>query len=176
MREHWKELGFWRWWWHNRVPLLVKSLLVLAVLGAIVVGGWFAAQKLPSANASDAPQTVVSTVERVVTVNRAGKVVVKRVRVIQKVYVANSVRGTKTVTLTRPRTVYATQTVVRTVVGRGSRLTTVRSPGKTRTVTIRQTRTITTKSPPVTTVQWRVITVVQKQKPVTVTVTVSTPK
>jgi hypothetical protein len=175
MREHWRELGFWRWWWHNRVPLLVKSCIALAVLGAIVVGGWFAAQKLPSANASDAPQTVVTTVGRVVTVHGAGKVVVKRVRVIQKVYIANTAGDAKTVTLTRPRTIYATQTVVRTVVGHGSGPTTVTSPGKTRTVTIRQTRTITTPSPPVTTTQWRVITIVQKQKPITVTVTVSTP-
>jgi hypothetical protein len=174
MREHWRELGFWRWWWHNRVPLLVKSVLALVVLGAIVAGGWFAAQKLPSASASDSPQTVVSTVERVVTVNRAGKVVVKRVRVIQKVYVANAAPSTRTVRLTRPRTVYATQTVVRTVAGRQAVPATVTLPAKTRTVTISHTRTITTKSAPVTTVQWKVITVVQKQ-PVTVTMTVSTP-
>jgi predicted membrane metal-binding protein len=173
MREHWRELGFWRWWWRNRVPLAVKSLLALAALGALVAGGWYAAQKLPSAQASDSGgQTVLRTVERVVTVQGHAKVVVKRVPVIRKVYVANSAGKAKTVTLTRPQTVVATRTVVRTVATAPPRAQTVTTPGRTRTVT--STRTITdTKT--VTTLRWRVITVVEKQKPVTVTVTVAAP-
>ena len=169
MRDHWRELGFWRWWWRNRVPFAVKSLLALVALGAIVAGGWFAAQKLPSANASNgASKTIVTTVERIVTVHSRGTVVVKRVPVIHKVYVANTAGGPKTVT----RTTLATQTVVRTVAGRQARPVTVTL--QARTITVRQTRTVTTKSPPVTTVQWKVITVVEKQ-PVTVTVTVTNP-
>ena len=81
MRDHWRELGFWRWWWHNRVPSAVKALAALALLGGLVAGGWFAAQKLPSAKASDnGSQTIVRTVERVVTVSREGKPIVKRCR------------------------------------------------------------------------------------------------
>ena len=171
MRDHWRELGFWRWWWRNRVPFAVKSLLALVALGAIVAGGWFAAQKLPSANASNgASKTIVTTVERIVTVHSRGTVVVKREPVIHKVYVANTAGGPKTVT--RTRTTLATQTVVRTVAGRQARPVTVTL--QARTITVRQMRTVTTKSPPVTTVQWKVITVVEKQ-PVTVTVTVTNP-
>jgi hypothetical protein len=172
VRDHWRELGFWRWWWGNRVPFVVKSLLALVALGALVAGGWFAAQKLPSANASNgASKTIVTTVERVVTVHAADRVVVKKVPVIQKVYVANNAGGPKTVT--RTRTALATQTVVRTVAARQARPVTVTTL-RARTITVRQTRTVTTKSPPVTTVQWKVITIVEK-RPVTVTVTVTNP-
>ena len=170
MREHWRELGFWRWWWRNRVPSAVKALTALVLLGGVVAGGWFAAQKLPSAKAGDkGSQTVVRTVERVVTVRAQGKVVVKRVPVIQKVYVANKATAAKTVRVAS--TVYGTRTVVQTVASR-SRAVTLPA----RTVTQTRTRTVTiTKTVPKTTVQWRVITVVEKQKPVTVTVTVTTP-
>ncbi len=171
MRDHWRELGFWRWWWHNRVPSAVKALAALVLLGALVAGGWFAAQKLPSAKASDnGSQTIVRTVERVVTVRAQGKPIVKRVPVIQKVYVANKAGAVKTVRVAS--TVYGTRTVVQTVAAPRARVVTL--PARTSTVT--RTRTVRiTKTVPVTTVQWRVITVVEKQKPVTVTVTVTTP-
>jgi hypothetical protein len=173
MRDHWRELGFWRWWWHNRVPTAVKALGALVLLGALVAGGWFAAQKLPSAKASDnGSQTIVRSVDRVVTVRAPGSVVVKRVPVIQKVYVANKASAVKTVRVAS--TVYGTRTVVQTVAAPRARAVTL--PGRTTTVTRRRTVTVTvTKTVPTTTVQWRVITVVEKQKPVTVTVTVTTP-
>ena len=172
MREHWRELGFWRWWWRNRVPFAVKALTALVLLGGVVAGGWFAAQKLPSAKAGDnGSQTVVRTVERVVTVRARGKVVVKHVPVIQKVYVANKApAAVKTVRVAS--TVYGTRTVVQTVAASRRRAVTLPA----RTVTQTRTRTVTiTKTVPTTTVQWRVITVVEKKKPVTVTVTVATP-
>ena len=173
MREHWRELGFWRWWWRNRVPSAVKALTALVLLGGVVAGGWFAAQKLPSAKAGDkGSQTVVRTVERVVTVRARGKVVVKHVPVIQKVYVANKAAAVKTVRVAS--TVYGTRTVVQTVAASRPRAVTL--PARTVTQTRTRTRTVTiTKTVPTTTVQWRVITVVEKQKPVTVTVTVASP-
>jgi hypothetical protein len=173
MREHWRELGFWRWWWQNRVPSAVKALTALVLLGGVVAGGWFAAQKLPSAKAGDkGSQTVVRTVERDVTVRARGKVVVKHVPVIQKVYVANKAAGVKTVRV--GSTVYGTRTVVQTVPASRPRAVTL--PARTVTQTRTRTRTVTiTKTVPTTTVQWRVITVVEKQKPVTVTVTVASP-
>ena len=74
MRDHWRELGFWRWWWRNRVPFAVKSLVALLLLAGVVVGGWFAAQGLPSAKASDSgAQTIVRTVERIVTTPGQGR-------------------------------------------------------------------------------------------------------
>jgi hypothetical protein len=27
MREHWREFGFWRWWWRTRVPVDAKILI-----------------------------------------------------------------------------------------------------------------------------------------------------
>lgn len=160
----------WRWWWQNRVPSAVKALAALVLLGGVVAGGWFAAQKLPSASAGDqGSQTVVRTVEQVVTVRARGKVVVKHVPVIQKVYVANKATAeVKTVRVAS--TVYGTRTVVQTVAASRPRAVTLpaRTVTRTRTVTI-------TKTVPTTTVQWRVITVVEKQKPVTVTVTVASP-
>ena len=177
MREHWREAAFWRWWWHDRVPVVVKSLLALALLGSLVVGGWFAAQKLPAAKAGDGPsKTIVSTVDRVVTVRARGKVVVKHVPVIQKVYVANAAASPKTLRVAETQTVYGTRTVVRTVVrtvaAASLRAKEVTLPAST----VTRTRTLTvTKTVPTTTVQWRVITVVEKSKPVTVTVTVTAP-
>ena len=101
-----------------------------------------------------------------------GKVVVKRVPVIQKVYVANKASAVKTKTVRVASTVYGTRTVVQTVAAPRARAVTL--PARTSTVT--RTRTVTiTKTVPTTTVQWKVITVVEKQKPVTVTVTVTSP-
>jgi hypothetical protein len=175
MREHWRELDFWRWWWHERISGVAKAVLALLLLGAVVAGGWYAAVRLPSAKASGSgTRTIVRTVEHVITVQTGGKIVVKRVPVIRKVYVANKAAAPTTVRIAH--TVLSTQTVVRTIDAPAipSRPETVTLPAHTRTVT--KTRTITTtKTLPVTTVQWRVITVVEKQKPVTVTVTVSTP-
>jgi hypothetical protein len=174
MREHWRELGFWRRRWHERVSGGAKAVLAVLVLGGVVVGGWYAAQKLPSAKASDSgARTIVRTVEHVITLQTRGKVVVKRVPVIRRIYVANRAAAPTTVRVAH--TVLSTQTVVRTIAAPviRSRPETVTLSAHTHTVT--KTRSITTtKTVPVTTVQWRVITVVEKQKPVTVTVTVPT--
>jgi hypothetical protein len=169
MREHWRELGFWRWWWRNRVPFAVKSVLAVLVLAGIVIGGWFAAQGLPSAKADDsASATVVRTVQRTVTVR--GKVVVHRVRQVRTVFVANPAAPTKTIYDTR--TVGGTRTVVRTESTPVAVPTS--TPTRVRTVTRTVTHTVTrTKTVPKETV--RVITIIEQQKPVTVTVTVTTP-
>ncbi len=170
MRDHWRELGFWRWWWRNRVPFAVKSLVALLLLAGVVVGGWFAAQSLPSAQASDTgSQTIVRTVERIVT--SRGRVVVRRVSHLRTVYVANPAAPGKTVRLTKTVS-GGVRTIVQTVAAPRAKSVTVTAPARTRTV-IRTVTKTKTKIVPTTTVQWRVITVVEKQKPVTVTVTVT---
>jgi hypothetical protein len=181
MREHWRELGFWRWWWRNRVPFAVKSVLAVLVLAGIVIGGWFAAQGLPSAKADDnSSATVVRTVQRTVTVRESGKVVVHRVRQVRTVFVANPAASTKTVHDTRTvvgaHTVVQTvsaplvRTVVRTVAAPAAKPTPTRVRTVTRTVTHKVTRTKTVPK-----VVDHVITIIEQQKPVTVTVTVTTP-
>jgi hypothetical protein len=172
MRDHWRELGFWRWWWQNRVPFAVKSLVALLLLAGIVAGGWLAAQSLPSAQASDSSsQTIVRTLQRVVTT--PGRVVVRRVSRVRTVYVSNHATAGTTVRVTKTVPGHV-RTVVRTVAAPRAKSVTVTTPTRTRTVIHTVTKTKTTIVP-TTTVQWRVITVVEKQKPVTVTVTVTAP-
>jgi hypothetical protein len=175
MRDHWRELDFWRWWWRNRVPFAVKSVLAVLVLAGVVAGGWFAAQSLPSAKADDnASATVVRTVQRVVTVRESGKVVVHRVRQVRTVFVANPAAPTKTVhdttTVASPSSGGGTRTIVRTVTSLGVKAVApqVRTVRRTVTRTVTRTKTV----PKVTE---RVITIIEQQKPVTVTVTVTTP-
>ena len=166
MRDHWRELVFWRWWWRNRVPFATKTLLALLLLGGILAGGWFAAGGLPSASASsDGSRTVVRTVQRIVTVHEHGKVVVQRVPRTRTVYVANRARTT-TVTVRLATTAFATTTVSRTLAPRKPE--TVTAPTKTVVKTVTKTKVKTVPD-----VQWKVITIVQK--PVTVTVTTTAP-
>jgi hypothetical protein len=167
MRDHWRELAFWRWWWGNRVPFATKAVLALLLLGGILAGGWFAAGGLPSAIASSdgSRRTVVQTVQRIVTVHEHGKVVVHRVPQTRTVYVANQARTT-TVTVRLATTAFATTTVSRRLAPR--KAATVTTPAKTVVRTVTKTKVKTVPE-----VQWKVITIVQK--PVTVTVTTTAP-
>jgi len=51
MRDHWRELGFWRWWWHHRVPAGAKFAAITAAVAVFLSGGFFAANRLASASA-----------------------------------------------------------------------------------------------------------------------------
>lgn len=168
IRDHWRELAFWRWWWQNRVPFGAKAVLAVIVLAALVGGGWFASGGLPSAGASDKRSvTLVSTLERVVTLRGKERVLVRRVPVVRTVYVPNRAAAPKTVG--RATTVLVTRTFYRTVSTAGKK-----QPARTvsRVVTVTKTRPVTVTSTK-TVPQWRVVSVVQK--PSTVTVTVTTP-
>jgi hypothetical protein len=159
-------LRSWRVWWRDRVPLEDKIVAGLFGLVAISVAGWIAANSLSTASAGAASTLpLVETVERVVTVHAPGKSVTTRVPVVRHVVVARTKTDPAT-TVVRTETAYGTSTVtVPTVVTH-----LVTAPAHTVTQAVTQSVTTT-----VTKVQWRVITVVQKSKPVTVTVTTPAP-
>ena len=96
--------AYWRWYWHERVSVEVKALLGVALLALMLGGGWIAADRLSTAGASVSGAealTIETTVQKVVTVREKGKLVVKRVPVVKKVFL-------------RPRTAFETLTDVRT--------------------------------------------------------------
>jgi hypothetical protein len=187
IRDHWRELAFWRWWWRNRVHVATKLLLAAVVLTALVAGGWLASARLPSAGASSSPRaaTVVRTYERLVTI-RSRQVIARRVPVVRTVYVANRARPQAPKTVRGVTTVQITRTLARTVVRTVPAVAPKRTAAATRTVarpvTVTTRRTVTvTATRPVTVTrtktvsQWRVISVVQKPTTVTATVTVTSP-
>ncbi|HEY7399256.1 MAG TPA: hypothetical protein VH538_13195 [Gaiellaceae bacterium] len=162
------QLGSWRAWWRERVPFEQKAAVVVLFLGGVLVAGWLAADSLSSASASvtKASSSLVETVDRVVTVREPGKNVTTRVPVVKIVHVAAKGPAAKTRTVDRTSTVFATSTV------RLPEYVThvVTAPPRTVTDTVTEVRTTT-----VTKAQWRVVTVVEKSPPVTVTVTAPAP-
>jgi hypothetical protein len=86
IREHWRDPGFWRWVWANRAPTGAKVGLAVLAAAAFLVGGFLAADRLSQAKASDAALTFGTTIEQQVTVREHGKTIVKRVRVVRRVF------------------------------------------------------------------------------------------
>ena len=149
MRTHWRDPGFWRWWWQSRVSGEAKAALVVMAVAAIGVAGYVGGHGL-AATQEDATftQRVVTTVREVrantspeivtksqtvtdpgtpaaVTVRRAGRAVI--VRVPGKTVTARGGVEQRVVTNARTDTVVRTETT--------TRLTTVTTPGTTQTVT-----------------------------------------
>src|SRR3954470_16263838 len=107
MREHWREFGFWRWWWRERVPTDAKVLALLLGAALVFAGGLALAWSLPggaSARLAPVPPKVLR-VEHVVTVRTPGRVVRRVVTVAERVVVPRSAANART------------QTVVTTVPG-----------------------------------------------------------
>jgi hypothetical protein len=163
IRKHWRELEFWRWWWHDNIRFEVKAVATVIVLALMLGGGWIAADRLSSASASGAASpgfTFETTVEKVVTVREKGKLVRKLVPVVRKVFVKRQTRF-KTLTdvttdlvktpggvkIVRHRVVKLVPVVTRKVV-------TVN--GKTKTL-------VTTQLVPTTNVQTQTLTQTQTQ-------------
>lgn len=155
--------GSWRAWWRDRVPFEQKAALAVLCLGGLLVAGWLGADSLSSASAG-VPRTTASTIEtvqRVVTVREVGKAVTTRVPEVTRVFVTRK-EATPGVTVVRTETAYGTSTV--------------RVPTYVTHVVTAPARTVTqVVTDLATTVEWRVITVVEKSKPVTVTVTAPSP-
>lgn len=109
-RRHWREPGFWRWWWTNRAPGALRLGLGLFLLGAVLVGGLLTADRLSTAKGGVEQtallRTYVETVDKVVTVREKGKIVRKVVPVVH-------IRKVKVVA--KPQTVLQTQTSFRTL-------------------------------------------------------------
>ncbi len=146
IREHWRELGFWRWWWHNRVPTTARLVGALIAVIVFLGGGFLAADRLATASTglSTGAYTFETTVQKVVTVREHGKTIVKRVPVVRRIAMTpRTVMETRydTRVITTPGGVRIVERkVVRTVPVIRRRVVTVN--GKTRTTT--ETRLVQT--------------------------------
>jgi hypothetical protein len=140
-RNHWREPGYWRWWFRTRIPTETKVVLGLLVAIVVLASGFLSAGKLDGREVSSQVVTVVRTTRvagkppRVVTEVRtisepAETTVVTRQRGARKVVVlapgetviqSRTVRGPgRVVTQELTNTVTRTRDRVRTVVGPGS--------------------------------------------------------
>ena len=149
LRKHWREPAFWRWLWRNRIPLGAKLALAVASVVLFLGGGFFAADRLASANAGVSATdafTFETTIQKLVTVREHGKTVVKRVPVVRRVFL-------------RPQTAFETRYDTRLITTPGG-IRTVRQKVvryvpvvKRRTITVDgKTRTLTeTRLVPTTT-------------------------
>jgi hypothetical protein len=157
-RRYWRDPGFWRWWWRNRVSQGARRGAGLVGVVLLLIGGWFAADRLTLAGADTGTDAYVleTTVERVVTVREEGKLVRKRVPVVKRVLVRAPNGSQQTRYQTQLVTVGGETRVVRQPVVRYVRrvqdhLVTVNG----RTSTISETRLV-----PTTTVRTRTQTAV----------------
>src|SRR5471032_555517 len=78
LRRYWRDPHFWRWLWRDRASPEVKAVICVLVAALVLGGGWFAADRLAGANAASTSAgqvTLATTVERVVTVHRNGRVI-----------------------------------------------------------------------------------------------------
>ena len=113
VRRHWRDPGYWRWFWRKRVASEVKVVAGAVLIALTLGGGWLAADRLASANAGANPAgvlTVATTVQKVVTVREKGKIVRKLVPVVRKVFVTGPT-AFKTTTAVRTRVVTASRGV-----------------------------------------------------------------
>jgi len=147
MREHWRELEFWRWWWHDRVPPELRAGAIIAALGLALGGGLFAASLLMSSDKTARAEVLYATTDRkLVTVREKGRIVRKVVPVVKVVRL-------------RPSTAFETQTATATRY--------VTTPGGVRVVEKRVVHYV-----PV--VRKRVVTIAGKTHATSVTVRVPT--
>lgn len=164
------QLESWRAWWRERVSFEQKAAVIVLGVSALLVAGWLAADSLSTASASGSASSsnAVETVERIVTVREPGRNVTTRVRVpvVKIVHVPAKKAVAKTKVVDRTNTVFATSTV------RLPSYVTHVVTAAPQTVTNTMTEVFTTT---VTKTQWRVVTVVEKSPPVTVTVTAPAP-
>jgi hypothetical protein len=182
LRSYWRDPGYWRWLWRERVSGQTKGAIAVMVAVAFGVAGYLSAERLAATEeaATVTTQRVVTVVRKtgaytppaivtktitqpgetdVVTVRRDGRRVVVRAPG-ETVTEALTVRGPvqhRVVTDTRTSTVVRTETL--------DRLRTVTTPGMTETVT----REVTEPARIVTQTVTDEVTVTEE---VTVTVTV----
>lgn len=152
LRTYWRDPGYWRWLWRERVSGQAKGAIAVVVAVAFGIAGYLSAERLapPEEAATFTTQRIVTVVRKtgaytppavvtttatqsgetdVVTVRRDGRTVVVRMPG-ETVTEALTVRGPvqeREVTDTRTNTVLRTETV--------DRLRTVTTPGMTETVT-----------------------------------------
>ena len=151
-RRYWRDPQFWRWLWHDRVSFEVKALTSVVAAVLILGIGWFAAERLSNADAettSPGEPTLVTTVDKVVTVHSAGRVFRKLVPEVRRIVVTRTTVRTSVETVQgRVRTIRG-QRVVVSVPGGVVKVTTeevTTVPGPTKTV-------VTSKLVPTTNVE-----------------------
>jgi hypothetical protein len=138
IRDNWKTLAFWRWWWQTYVPPNAKLMFAVLLAAVVLVGGYFASAHLTGASAAAKSYVLQTTISKVVTVKKDGRTFVKRVPVIVRRTIVRSSTAFATQVDTRVVTTpggvrYLTKKVVRYVPVVHKR--TVRVGGKTTTVT-----------------------------------------
>jgi hypothetical protein len=188
VRRHWREPGFWRWWWNQRVATELKVGLGVGVALVMAVTGYVVASGLVSEAEASGTEVIRTTVDTVVTVKRNGRLVritTSEVRTGPGRVLTHTVTtpgGVRIVESTVERLVRGAGAGGRTVVDR-STVTNRRTVVDERTVTDQRTvtservttqervRTETLTEPPVTQVVTQTVT---RTVPVTVTQTVST--
>ncbi|HZG34332.1 MAG TPA: hypothetical protein VEY87_00650 [Gaiellaceae bacterium] len=158
LRTYWYRPSYWIWIWRYRVAVQTKAALAAIVMAAVLASGVLAATGFDF-EAADAPstpgqgsvlgvQTVINTVQQLVTVRRDGRVVTRPVRVVDRRTVVQGVTHRET------DVVYNTIT----------------TPGGTRVVTYERVRTLprrTTRE--IVTQSGQVMTVSRASPPRTVT-------
>jgi len=99
-RRNWRELGFWRWWWREEAPQLVRAGAYVLALAALLGGGLFAAGKLGTSHAEAGPNAVVrvETLKKLVTVRDHGVVRTVPVYETHRVYKTKTDVSTAVVT------------------------------------------------------------------------------
>jgi hypothetical protein len=114
VRGYWRDPKYWRFIWHNRMPVGAKLVLGAFAAAAFLVGGFVVADQLPRASAHAAALTYETTSEQPVTVREHGKTVVKREFVVRRVVL-------------RPQTAFETRYDTRLVT----------TPGRVKTVPVK---------------------------------------
>ena len=147
LRNNWRSLAYWRWWWREGIRRDIKFLVILVLIPILLVGGYFAASGLTNAQASGGSSSYVleTTIQKVVTVRAHGRVVVKRVPVVVRRTIVKNHTSRQTVVDTRVVTTpggvrIETRKVLRYIPVVHKRV--VRVNGKTTTVT--ETRLVPT--------------------------------
>jgi hypothetical protein len=177
--------SFWRWWWRTHIPAGARLVAAVLLGILILVCGYALSGRLTetsAAGSSAAPDGVVTTVTKVVTVrshdDRRARTVVRR----QVVPVSRTVTAVETRVVTSPG---RTREFVRYVSARRRPAAPPRTIVETRLVPTVQTRTVTRVQPPLVQTVFMTTTVEPKAPkpppppkptaPVTVTVTETVP-
>jgi hypothetical protein len=147
LRNNWRSPAFWRYWWREGIRRDIKLLVILVLIPILLVGGYFAASGLTSAQASGGSSSYVleTTIQKVVTVREHGRVIVKRMPVVVRRTIVKNHTSRETIVDTRVVTTpggvhYVTRKVLRYVPVVHKRVVTIK--GKTTTIT--ETRLVPT--------------------------------
>lgn len=102
LRDNWRSLAFWRWWWREGIRRDMKLLFVLVLIPILLVAGYFAASGLTAANASESTSFVLeTTIQKIVTVREHGRVIVKRMPVVVRRTIVKNHTSRQTIVDTR---------------------------------------------------------------------------